>query len=98
MFREINYTMEIVSDNTHEKKTVARCKMHKNPCEMRFIITSGERSLKPISGRVTGAVKLIYQCLKNFHEKAKVIRVFKKFWIIDNSKPAIDSVQNINNK
>ena len=71
MFREINYTMEIVSDNTHEKKTVARCKMHKNPCEMRFIITSGERSLKPLSGRVTGAVKLIYQCLKIFHEKAK---------------------------
>ena len=49
--------------------------MHKNPCKMRFIIASGEYSLKPFSGSITGAMKLIYKCFYKSPLKGEVL-----FW------------------
>lgn len=73
-------------------------KKHKNPTGKRFIIASKLCSTKQISTAVSNAFKLVYSQVENFHKKAKFLSNYNKFWVLQNSKPIIDTLNKINKK
>ena len=42
--------------------------------------------------------KLIYKQTENFHAKGKFYSNYNLFWVIQNSRPVIDKLNNINNR
>ena len=73
-------------------------KMHKNPSGARFIIASKQCSTKQISKAVSNAFKLIFHQIENFHKKAKFLKNYNKFWVLQNTEPVLDIIKNINRK
>ena len=73
-------------------------KMHKSPSGSRFIIASKHCSTKPISKAVSSAFKLIFKQVESFHQKAKFLSNYNKFWVLQNSDPVISILQTINKK
>jgi len=73
-------------------------KMHKNPSASRFIIASKKCSTKQISKAVSNAFKLIFHQIENFHTKAKFLKNYNKFWILQNTEPMLDIIRNINRR
>ena len=73
-------------------------KMHKNPSGARFIIASKQCSTKQISKAVSNAFKLIFHQIENFHKKAKFLKNYNKFWVLQNIEPVLDIIKNINRK
>jgi len=73
-------------------------KLHKVPCGKRFIIASKHCSTKSISKAVSQSFKLIYSQVENFHKKAKFLKNYNKFWILQNSDPVIEIMNKINKK
>ena len=73
-------------------------KMHKSPSGCRFIIASKHCATKPISKAVSSAFKLIFKQVESFHQKAKFLSNYNKFWVLQNSDPVISILQTINRK
>ena len=73
-------------------------KMHKNPSASRFIIASKNCSTKQISKAVSNSFKLIFRQIENFHKKAKFLKNYNKFWILQNIEPILDTIKNINRR
>ena len=73
-------------------------KMHKAPIGARFIIAAKRCSIKPLSKAIMKVFKLIYKQIENFHAKGKFYSNYNLFWVIQNSKPVIDKLNNINNR
>ena len=73
-------------------------KMHKVPTASRFIIASQQCSTKQISKSVSNAFKLIFHQIQNFHKKAKFLRNYNKFWVLQNIEPVLDIIKRINRK
>ena len=73
-------------------------KMHKHPSASRFIIASKKCSTKQISKAVSNAFKLIFHQIENFHKKAKFLKNYNKFWILQNTEPILDIIKNINRR
>ena len=73
-------------------------KMHKSPSASRFIIASKKCSTKQISKAVSNAFKLIFHQIENFHKKAKFLKNYNKFWILQNTEPILDIIRTINRR
>ena len=71
-------------------------KMHKNPTGMRFIIASSNSSNKPLSIIVSNVFKMIFRQIGNFHHKSKFYNNYNLFWVIQNSKSVIETLDRIN--
>ena len=64
--------------------------MHRTPAGARFIVTSRKCNIKVLSKAVTKAFKLVLSQIQSFHEKSHFYFVYKKFRVVENSKPVID--------
>ena len=73
-------------------------KMHKNPSAARFIIASKLCSTKQISKAVSNAFKLIFHQIENYHKKAKFLKNYNKFWVLENTEPILDKIKSINRR
>ena len=73
-------------------------KMHKTPSAPRFIIASKSCSTKQISKAVSSTFKLIFRQVQNFHTKAKFLKNYNKFWIIQNTDPILEIMNRINKR
>ena len=73
-------------------------KMHKTPIGSRFIVASSKCSTKRLSKAVSKAFKLIFEQVKNFHDKSTFYSNYKKFWVVNNSFPVIEKLTKINEK
>ena len=73
-------------------------KMHKSPIGARFIIASKKCALKPLSKNITSAFKLLYKSVEKYHSKSKSYSGVNSFWIIQNNKPVIDTLNKLNNR
>ena len=72
--------------------------MHKNPTGASGIIASKICSTKQISESVSKFFKLVYYQIENFEKTARFLSNYNKFWILQNSDPIIQSLNNINKK
>ena len=73
-------------------------KMHKNPIGARFIIASTNSSNKPLSKMISNVFKMIFKQIENFHNKSRFYSNYNLFWVLENSKPVIDMLDDINKK
>ena len=73
-------------------------KMHKNPIGARFIIASTNSSNKPLSKMISNVFKMIFKQIENFHDKSRFYSNYNLFWVLENSKPVIDMLDDINKK
>ena len=73
-------------------------KMHYTPSRARFIMSSAKCSTKPLSRIVSNAFKLIFNQIKNFHDKSKFYKNYNRFWVINNSKPLLEKLDVINTR
>ena len=73
-------------------------KMHYTPCRKRFIIASAQCSTKPLSKVVSKLFKHICNQIRNFHNKCTFYKNYNKFWIIQNSFPILEKLDEINQK
>ena len=73
-------------------------KMHYTPCRKRFIIASSRCSTKPISKIISKIFKHIFCQIQTYHEKCTFYKNYKKFWVILNSTPFIQKMNDINRK
>ena len=70
--------------------------MQKNPISFYFIIVSPVCSIKPLSKDITSIFKLFYEKVGRYHTKEKVWSGIKTFCTIQNSYPAISSINKLN--
>ena len=73
-------------------------KLHKTPIGARFIIASKSCSIKPISKAVSSVFKLIFKQIELFHAKSKFYSNYNLFWVIQNSRPVIEKMKQINSR
>ena len=73
-------------------------KMHKQPVGFRFIIASPKCSLKPLTKQITSIFKLVYNNVERYNLKSKIWSGVNKFWIIQNNKPVINTINKINKR
>ena len=73
-------------------------KMHKKPVGFRFIIASPQCSLKKLAKDLTAIFRLFYKKIERYHQKGKICSGINKFWVIQNSKPIIQSINNLNKR
>ena len=73
-------------------------KMHYSPSRARFIVASSKCSSKPLSQAVSKVFKLLFHQVQNFHAKSTFYKNYNRFWVIENSSPIIDKLNNINTK
>ena len=73
-------------------------KMHYNPCRKRFIIASANCSTKPISKIISKVFKHIFSQVQNYHAKCTFYKNYNKFWVLQNSFPLIQKLDEINQK
>ena len=73
-------------------------KMHKNPVGFRFIVASSNCSTKPISKAVSAIFNLIYNQTENFHQKAKFLSNYNKFWVLKDVSPITDIIKKVNSR
>ena len=73
-------------------------KMHKNPVGFRFIIASPQCTLKHLAKDLTAIFRFFYEKIERYHQKGKVWSGVNKFWIIQNTKPIIHSINNLNKR
>ena len=72
--------------------------MHKTPTGATFLVATRKCSSKVKPKSATKAFKLILKQIQSFHEKSHFYSDCKKFWVVENSKPLIDSLDQINTK
>ena len=73
-------------------------KMHYTPSRARFIVASATCSTKQMSQIVSKIFKKIFEQIKQFHEKSYFYKNYNRFWVIQNSFPIIDKLNQINKK
>ena len=73
-------------------------KMHKSPIGARFIIASKQCVVKPLSKNITAAFKLLYKSVEKYHSKCKFYSGINSFWVIQNNKPVIDTLNKLSNR
>ena len=73
-------------------------KMHYSPSRARFIVASACCSTKPLSKTVSIIFRKIQNQIQNFHDKAIFYSNYNRFWVIKNSKPVLDRLQELNTK
>ena len=73
-------------------------KMHKTPTGKRFIIASKQCSTKKISTAVSLVFKMIFSQVESFHKNAKFLSNYNKFWVLQNSNPILEVLDQINKK
>lgn len=73
-------------------------KMHYTPCRKRFIIASAHCSTKPLSKIISKIFKHIFNQIQNYHDKCTFYKNYNKFWVLKNSFPLIQKIDEINNK
>ena len=73
-------------------------KMHYSPCRKRFIIASVHCSTKPVSKIVSKMFKHIFNQIHNYHDKCTFYKNYNKFWVIQNSFPILERLDEINLK
>ena len=73
-------------------------KIHKTPSDARFIVASSVCSTKPLSSTISRLFKLIFQQVQSFHDKSTFYSRYKKFWVVENSYPVIQKMEQINKK
>ena len=73
-------------------------KMHKSPIGARFIIASKKCAVKPLSKNITAAFKLLYKSVEKYHSKSKTYSGINSFWVIQNNKPVIDTLNKLSNR
>ena len=71
-------------------------KMHKSPVGARFIIASKKCSTKPLTEAVSKTFKMIFAHVNSFHKKSRFYSGFNRFWVVENSFPVIEKLDNIN--
>ena len=71
-------------------------KMHYTPSRKRFIIASSNCSSKPLSSLTSRLFKHIFHQIKNFHLKSTFYSNYNFFWVIENSFPVIERLDEIN--
>ena len=47
---------------------------------------------------MSNAFKLIFNQIKNFHDKSKFYKNYNRFWVINNSKPLLEKLDVINTR
>ena len=65
-------------------------KMHKTPTRARFIVSFRKCSKRSLSKSVAKAFELIFKQIQSFHERSLYYSDYKIFWVVENSKPVID--------
>ena len=73
-------------------------KMHKNPVGFRFIIGSPKCSLKPLTKDITAIFKMFYNIGERYHLKGRLWSGIKTFWVIQNNRPVINSINKIDKR
>ena len=73
-------------------------KMHYTPSRARFIVASSSCSTKPMSKVVSAIFRKIQNQIQSFHDKAIFYSNYNRFWVIQNSKPVLDRLQELNKK
>lgn len=73
-------------------------KMHYTPCRKRFIIASAYCSTKPLSKVVSQIFKHILNQIQNYHDKCTFYKNYNKFWVLQNSFPLLEKLNEINCK
>ena len=73
-------------------------KLHKTPIKERFIIASKECTLKQLNKDITSIFKLAYKQVETYNRKAHKFSGINSFWVIQNSKPVIDTLNYISSK
>ena len=71
-------------------------KMHYTPSRRRFIIASGSCSTKPISSVMSKIFKHIFRQIENFHDRSYFYKNYNMFWVIQNSAPFLNKMNDIN--
>ena len=71
-------------------------KIHKYPVSFKFIIASPCCTLKSLSKDIFNAFKLFYQKTEIYQNKGRLWYGINKFWVIQNNKPVIKTLRNIN--
>ena len=73
-------------------------KMHYNPSKARFIVASSCCSTKPLSKTVSVIFRKIQDQIQSFHSKAIFYANYNRFWVIKNSTPVLNRLQELNKK
>ena len=73
-------------------------KIHKNPTGVRFIVAFKICSTKHISASLSNVFKFIYSQIENVYKNANLLVNYNKFWILQNSNPIIQLLNNMNKK
>ena len=71
-------------------------KFHKTPIKFRFIVASNNCSTKPLSNAISKALKQVRLKRMYYCEKLYQYDGINRYWIIDNSKPILDCINNLN--
>ena len=71
-------------------------KFHKVPIKFRFIVASSNCSTKPLSNAISKALKQVRLNRMYYCEKLCQYDGINRYWIIDNSKPILDCISNLN--
>lgn len=70
-------------------------KIHKNPTGVRFIIAFKICSTNNhISESLSNVFKFIYSQIENVYKNANLLANYNKFWILQNSNPIIQLLNN----
>ena len=72
--------------------------MHYTPCRKRFIIASAHCSTKPISKLISKIFKHILNQVQSYHQKCTFYKNYNKFWVLQNSFPILQKLDEINRK
>ena len=73
-------------------------KCHKSPIGHRFIVASSNCSTKQLANDVSKAFRLVFNQVRNFHEKSHFYSNFNQFWVVENSTPILEKLKRCNLK
>ena len=71
-------------------------KLHKSPIKFLFIIAAPDCSIKPLAQALTKLFKLFYKQIEPYKKKTFYFSSIKSFWVIDNNKKVLQSIDKIN--
>ena len=72
-------------------------KMHKNPIETRFIITSPKSSIKPLARTITSIFRFVFRKIQTY-DNCRFFTDVNFFWVVQNNKPVIDVMNGLNKR
>ena len=71
-------------------------KMYKTVTRAKFIVAYRKCGTKTLSETFTKAFQLFIKQIQSFHEKSHFYCDYKKSWVVENPKPVIDRLDQIN--